>query len=398
MKKRVSRIVLSLILTLCLTLSMLPWPALAAVGDLLDNDPAENESILSQMENFSGESYEEAYALLDSLDLLDEDGKLVTDQVIVLDGVEYTLEEIEARLNDPATDLTEVAQVDGVPIALGDLKTIIAIEQELQYLQEKYFTGATFEGEAQDNLNSLMTQLQTEGMTLSASNSAENQIVFDTSNVQEVSAPTDTPSPRTRLTEYPGNPLKNVMESLIPLIDENSDVVGQLTIPGVLEEVVVQRNNTYYLTHNYRGSSSDAGAVFVDESCSLRSPPENLLLRGQGTIEGKVFAPLWQYATAGRDFVASATTAHLTTLYEEADYVLFAVIRASSNPSSPDYFNYAGYSSFATDADMLSYIETARTHSLYSFNVDVTASDRLLTLATLGSGNESLVLLFRQMR
>ena len=140
MKKRVSRIVLSLILTLCLTLSMLPWPALAAVGDLLDNDPAENESILSQMENFSGESYEEAYALLDSLDLLDEDGKLVTDQVIVLDGVEYTLEEIEARLNDPATDLTEVAQVDGVPIALGDLKTIIAIERELQYLQEKYFT------------------------------------------------------------------------------------------------------------------------------------------------------------------------------------------------------------------------------------------------------------------
>lgn len=188
MKKRVSRIVLSLILTLCLTLSMLPWPALAAVGDLLDNDPAENESILSQMENFSGESYEEAYALLDSLDLLDEDGKLVTDQVIVLDGVEYTLEEIEARLNDPATDLTEVAQVDGVPIALGDLKTIIAIERELQYLQEKYFTGATFEGEAQDNLNSLMTQLQTEGMTLSASNRAENQIVFDTSNVQETTS------------------------------------------------------------------------------------------------------------------------------------------------------------------------------------------------------------------
>ncbi|MCI6039564.1 MAG: hypothetical protein MR742_03475, partial [Clostridiales bacterium] len=61
-------------------------------------------------------------------------------------------------------------------------------------------------------------------------------------------------------------------------------------------------------------------------------------------------------------------------------------------------FNYAGYSSFVTDADMLSYIETARAHSLYSFNVDVAASDRLLTLATLGSGTESLVLLFRQMR
>ena len=184
MKKRVSRSVLSLILTLCLTLSMLPSPALAAVGDLVDNDPAENESILSQLEDFSGQSYEEAYTLLDSLGLLDEDGNLATDQSIVLDGEEYTLEEIEAQLNDPTTDLTKVAEVDEMPIALGDLKTIIAIERELQYLQEKYFTGATFQGEARNNLNSLMTQLQTEGITLSASNSAENQIVFDTSNVK----------------------------------------------------------------------------------------------------------------------------------------------------------------------------------------------------------------------
>ena len=184
MKKRVSRSVLSLILTLCLALSMLPSPALAAVGDLVDNDPAENESILSQLEDFSGQSYEEAYTLLDSLGLLDEDGNLATDQSIVLDGEEYTLEEIEAQLNDPTTDLTKVAEVDEMPIALGDLKTIIAIERELQYLQEKYFTGATFQGEARNNLNSLMTQLQTEGITLSASNSAENQIVFDTSNVK----------------------------------------------------------------------------------------------------------------------------------------------------------------------------------------------------------------------
>ena len=43
-----------------------------------------------------------------------------------------------------------------MPIALKDLATIIAIERQLQYLQEKYFTGASFEGEALDNLNSLL--------------------------------------------------------------------------------------------------------------------------------------------------------------------------------------------------------------------------------------------------
>ena len=177
MKKRV----LSLLLAVCMTLSLLPATAYAAVGGLLGNPPERNESLLQQLEQFTGESYEGVYDLLDTLGLLDEDGNLVTDRTIDLDGETYTLEEMEALLSDPATDLTQVAEVDGVPIALKDLKTIIAIERQLQYLQEKYFTGATFEGETLENLNSLLEQLQGEGMTLTAN---REQVVFDTSNVQ----------------------------------------------------------------------------------------------------------------------------------------------------------------------------------------------------------------------
>lgn len=166
-----------------MALSLLPGTAFAAVGDLLNNQTAKNESLLQQLQDFTGESYEEVYDLLDTLGLLDKDGNLVTDQTIDLDGKTYTLEEIEDLLNDPDTDLTQVAEVDGVPIALKDLATIIAIERQLQYLQEKYFTGATFEGESLENLNSLLEQLQGEGMTLAASG---DQIVFDTSNVKQI--------------------------------------------------------------------------------------------------------------------------------------------------------------------------------------------------------------------
>lgn len=179
MRKRL----LSLLLVFCMALSLLPGTAFAAVGDLLNNQTAKNESLLQQLQDFTGESYEEVYDLLDTLGLLDEDGNLVTDQTIDLDGKTYTLEEIEDLLNDPDTDLTQVAEVDGVPIALKDLATIIAIERQLQYLQEKYFTGATFEGESLENLNSLLEQLQGEGMTLAASG---DQIVFDTSNIQQI--------------------------------------------------------------------------------------------------------------------------------------------------------------------------------------------------------------------
>ena len=185
MKKRLA----SLLLALCMILSLLPGTAYAAVADLLENTAQQNQSLLQQLESFTGESYEEAYALLDSLGLLDGDGNLVTDQSIVLDGVEYTLDQIEALLADPSVDLTQVATVDGVPIALSDLKTIIAIERQLQYLQETYFTGRTFDGEALENVNDLLNQLQNEGMTLNAdARSTEDRIVFDTNNLQQTSS------------------------------------------------------------------------------------------------------------------------------------------------------------------------------------------------------------------
>ena len=159
---------LALALSAVMTMGLLPGTAYAAVGELLNNSPRQNESLLEQLEHFTGESYEETYALLDSLGLLDEEGNLITDQTIDLDGEAYTLEELEALLSDPDTDLSQVAEVDGVPVSLGDLQTIIAIERELQRIQEKYFSDRTFEGEAVDNLNSLMSQLQSQGIRLTS--------------------------------------------------------------------------------------------------------------------------------------------------------------------------------------------------------------------------------------
>ena len=219
----------------------------------------------------------------------------------------------------------------------------------------------------------------------------------DDGQMQEAVAAEPTPNPRTKLTSYPKNPLTNVHPSLTELIKENGDVVGRLVIDGVIDELVMHRNNTYYLTHNSLGVSSQAGAVFMDESCSLRFPPENLLLRGQCIVPGRTFNPLLQFATGGKAFVSTAATARLTTLYEEESYVLFAVIVASSDPASASYFNYASHPTFATDTAMMAYVESARQHSLYQFNVDVQPSDRLLTLSTMG-GTDTLVLLYRMAR
>lgn len=177
--------ILSLLLVFCMTFSLLPGTAYAAVGDLLGNSPRENQALLEELENLTGQDGEAIQALLEQYGLLDEDGNLVTDKTVELDGVAYTLDEIEALLNDPDTDLGQVGYVDGVPIALGDLRTIIAIERELQRIQETYFSGKVFEGESLTNLNDLMEQLQNDGISVNAG-AAASTVVMDVSNFTSV--------------------------------------------------------------------------------------------------------------------------------------------------------------------------------------------------------------------
>ena len=130
------------LLTAVMLVTMLPTVAYAAVGDLLDMSGVQRTALLAALEEVYGDDAEAYLAILKQYGLIDEDGNIVTDEKIIMDGQAYTLDEIEALLNDPDTDLGQVGYVDGVPIALGDLRTIIAIERELQRIQDTYFSGA----------------------------------------------------------------------------------------------------------------------------------------------------------------------------------------------------------------------------------------------------------------
>ena len=168
MKKRV----LSILLVCCMVLTMLPTAAFAAVSDSLGNTPEENQAILEQLSALTGGSSDQVLSMLNALGLLDQDGNFKVDQTITLDGQVLTLAAVMELLENPATDLTRIADVDGTPVALGDLKTMIQIEQELQRIKDTYFSGREFTGEALENLNSLMEQLELQGISLQYSASA----------------------------------------------------------------------------------------------------------------------------------------------------------------------------------------------------------------------------------
>ena len=176
MKKRF----LAALLSLCMTLTLLPTTAFAAVSDSLGNTPEENQVILEQLSSLTGGSNDQVLSMLNALGLLDEDGNFKVDQTITLDGQVLTLAAVMELLENPATDLTRIADVDGTPVALGDLKTMIQIEQELQRIKDTYFSGREFTGEALENLNSLMEQMELQGISLQYSASATAPVGVET--------------------------------------------------------------------------------------------------------------------------------------------------------------------------------------------------------------------------
>ena len=128
------------LLTAVLLLAAAPAPAYAAVGELVRNTMLENSALLAALREAYGDDAETYLALLQSYGLVDSRGSLMTDEKITVDGKDYTLEELEAYLSDPAVDLTQAAEVDGTYVTLEGLKLVLEIEQYLAYVEATYFT------------------------------------------------------------------------------------------------------------------------------------------------------------------------------------------------------------------------------------------------------------------
>lgn len=248
-----------------MVLTMLPTTAFAAVSDSLGNTPKENQAILEQLSALTGGSSDQVLSMLNALGLLDEDGNFKVDQTITLDGRVLTLAAVMELLENPATDLTRIADVDGTPVALGDLKTMIQIEQELQRIKDTYFSGREFTGEALENLNSLMEQLELQGISLQYSAPATAPVGVETVDMSGMTSLTlRTEANNTwnsgTFTVYRGKP---VSFSYRIQKGQLSDYITDVKVSiGETSEVVEQSDGSYKLTY-------DVGETFSLGGCKI---------------------------------------------------------------------------------------------------------------------------------
>jgi sortase B len=180
----------------------------------------------------------------------------------------------------------------------------------------------------------------------------------------------------------------------------NPDLVGWLELGGenAFSAPVVQRDNTYYLKHDFYGKEDRHGAVFLDYRNETAPRDDSLILYGHNMNDGAWFHYLVNYQSP--EFVAADPMITFDTLREKGEYVVAGVFVAATLPQHGDDFDYHNRTSFDTIEEKQDYLDRIARRSLLNTGVEVTVRDELLTLSTClyDFAGERLVVVARRLR
>ena len=205
-----------------------------------------------------------------------------------------------------------------------------------------------------------------------------------------------TPNPDTLVYALPTSP--PVQESFAELIAHNPDTVGFLTIGGMLNLPVVQRqnDNEYYLTHNFDGVEAKEGALFLDGVNRLVPEDDCLIVYGHNMKNKTMFGRLNAYGDV--NYLRRHSVVRFDTLYENRRYVAFAAFTASMEPGNRRYFDVRKF--IFDDVEFDKFVLKLQSRSMFRIPVDVRYGDRLLLLVTCDYTNTEgrFILALRQIR
>ncbi len=167
------------------------------------------------------------------------------------------------------------------------------------------------------------------------------------------------------------------------IFEKNNDMVGWLTVPGTEIDIsVVQTsNNDYYLNHDFNKKWNSMGWAFADYRNSFPNLDSNTIIYGHTYNRTIIFSTLSDILKD--EWLNDKEKQYITfnTLEENGTWEVFSVYTI---PKTSDYLV------ISTDDEFINMI-TER--SIKDFDVEVSSSDKILTLSTCyKSSNTRLVL------
>lgn len=175
--------------------------------------------------------------------------------------------------------------------------------------------------------------------------------------------------------KYLNTPLSSV--DFTELLKENKDTVGWLIVnnTNINYPVVQTKDNDYYLKHAFDKSKNSAGWVFADFRDDFENLSQNTVIYGHGRKDKVMFGSLNDSLNAKWYTNEDNQIIQLSTIKYNTMWQIFSIykIQAESYYISTD---------FTSDSSFETFINTMKERSIYDFNVDVTKTDKLLTLST----------------
>lgn len=173
------------------------------------------------------------------------------------------------------------------------------------------------------------------------------------------------------------------------LYNQNNDFVGWLEVVGTdINYPVMQTPNDpeYYLQRDFNKEEDTNGTLFVDYRCDIVNPTTNTIIFGHNMRSGKMFGGLKKYLDY--DYYQSHKTIIFKSLYEEQEYEVVGVGLSQVGYSDDDTYKYYEFIDAVTGAELQEFLDNIQSLSVFDETIDITSTDKLLTLSTCNSYKE----------
>lgn len=164
---------------------------------------------------------------------------------------------------------------------------------------------------------------------------------------------------------------------------ENSDIVGWLEISNtkINYPVLQGKDNSFYMTHNYKKEKSKSGSLFLDKDYDWDIPSTNLLIYGHNIKNGLMFQDLLKYES--EDFYEDHPTIRFTTSNEDAEYEIISAFKSRVYyKSEKNVFRYYFFINADNKEEYDDFVKDAKKASLYNTGKTAEYGDQLITLST----------------
>lgn len=146
----------------------------------------------------------------------------------------------------------------------------------------------------------------------------------------------------------------------------------QLQNTRIDNPIMQAENNTFYLTHNYKGEKSRGGAIFLDYRNDTDLSQQHTIFYGHVLRNETMFGSLSKYSE--QSYAIEHPTFQYKTVKEQFELHVFAAYKTTTD------FYYIE-TEFQGD-EFLDFLQTIRTKSEIDMPVEVSSTDHIVTFST----------------